>query len=1049
MEKDGELQDSGDRPVRSSAVASGDRLLPPISQQSRMSHSSSELDDQSLAAFLDPVVTPHDYTSISHSLGGSGIAAFDAQEIGAGSPGGSGTRSSNSSNSSSKSIGQLASGASLKRKSSHPLSNSVTSDVLDDRIPLQPIQYAEVGVASSPTMQHSRRSSGGNVSSGSNSAALRQLTAPGGFPAVSPEMSEEDSAPDSDSIHTPDSPDIGRRIGGSRGGSPSAGDRRASIDPATLSTTRSTSDISWGPRRVSSSGDDFVPFGYRGSGPIALSAAHSSSSNNSKSSASLVFERRRLSGVGSTSANLKKGFMDHVFEEGEAQPAPTFHLSFGSDSASVPRVAGPAQSIDSTADLHLSTESGVGRNLLIRRSRSRTFQSSDKLRPVTSPMEGSAHFSASETTASAPQEGGGSSSIKIRRGRSFVDLTEYSMELGLHSSSPDAGYNPSTIKKIMDEAKAMDDAPGSPTSQAPQKRALSDGDLSESLKSFTDLRQKLQVAMDVCRVELANILCGIAEDVEYFSSGEARSMNRLGSASKAEKVEDVTEADETFAVELTEEIQRIIDLDILTLMSPGVCVSIVVHLQSIYYRISDILELNWLRQHITGTLLAFSRIARLVEHLQLDGKGLNQFVTFQRYQQTKPKSKRAPTSRKTSIGDSSRGPNQPFISWGFSQPDIKKSSVNDASLDNTANTLMMELDSSGIIRYVSPSVIQFFGYDATSVTGTDGSLFLHPEDKAIFSNAGRSIAQGKSRSMDIGFRAVKPDNTVLNIEARGLAILDKSKTSLLYSMWICRVLNSSVDNLGDDTDFEDSGDNQISSDPPVVCRICEKNIPAPRFEEHSDLCSALHRAEADAHLCHDELIEWKNAIVVKIDEISLSLDETDSESVRKTCNYFEELKSVTDKAIELAIPDDIRSGNSDTDLSKSPLITFLQTWRRPAEVPGDIVIPVGVALESLIAEKVANVLKILKIAPILKETETKLDFSDSFSRSRNFRSRPSLRIDTNRMDDKNLGFRLDVETIDSPSTTASHQFLSDSPRRRLELRSMNNPERALSPASLS
>lgn len=55
--------------------------------------------------------------------------------------------------------------------------------------------------------------------------------------------------------------------------------------------------------------------------------------------------------------------------------------------------------------------------------------------------------------------------------------------------------------------------------------------------------------------------------------------------------------------------------------------------------------------------------------------------------------------------------------------------------------------------------------------------------------------------------------------------------------------------------------------PPVLCRICERQIPPWWFEKHTDLCLQEHRAEMDVQLAQETLTEHRHAIVKVLDAL--------------------------------------------------------------------------------------------------------------------------------------------------------------------------------------
>lgn len=65
----------------------------------------------------------------------------------------------------------------------------------------------------------------------------------------------------------------------------------------------------------------------------------------------------------------------------------------------------------------------------------------------------------------------------------------------------------------------------------------------------------------------------------------------------------------------------------------------------------------------------------------------------------------------------------------------------------------------------------------------------------------------------------------------------------------------------------DDSDRQPDPPPPVLCRICERQIPPWWFEKHTDLCLQEHRAEMDVQIAQENLTEHRHAIVKVLDAL--------------------------------------------------------------------------------------------------------------------------------------------------------------------------------------
>ena len=62
--------------------------------------------------------------------------------------------------------------------------------------------------------------------------------------------------------------------------------------------------------------------------------------------------------------------------------------------------------------------------------------------------------------------------------------------------------------------------------------------------------------------------------------------------------------------------------------------------------------------------------------------------------------------------------------------------------------------------------------------------------------------------------------------------------------------------------------------PPVLCRICERQIPPWWFEKHTDLCLQEHRAEMDVQMAQEGLTEHRHSIVKVLDALEVRRSRT-------------------------------------------------------------------------------------------------------------------------------------------------------------------------------
>jgi len=136
------------------------------------------------------------------------------------------------------------------------------------------------------------------------------------------------------------------------------------------------------------------------------------------------------------------------------------------------------------------------------------------------------------------------------------------------------------------------------------------------------------------------------------------------------------------------------------------------------------------------------------------------------------------------------------------------------------------------------------------------------------------------------------------MEGKGMVMIDREEGTLSHTMWVIKPCGS-PEYLQPSIHVEDDGDAQSqsptpgvpvpvehspenkveeSSTPlpfaqpinvtPILCRICENNIPQWYFEKHNETCSETHRLEAEIGECNESISELRNTIR----DISTALD---------------------------------------------------------------------------------------------------------------------------------------------------------------------------------
>ncbi|CAL3966362.1 unnamed protein product [Diplocarpon coronariae] len=230
--------------------------------------------------------------------------------------------------------------------------------------------------------------------------------------------------------------------------------------------------------------------------------------------------------------------------------------------------------------------------------------------------------------------------------------------------------------------------------------------------------------------------------------------------------------------------------------------------------------------------------------------------------------------------------------------------------EQTLNVIM-DLDLNGKIRWVSPSWTDVIGTSFESVQGKQIKDLLMGENKEVFSDVVDSMKKDDSRSqiirfsvqlgpasklapidtcMDEGDEAVTPRApATIELEGQGIMVYDRSSGGESHTMWMIRpwiapreiqidlpavivdalgsgaeVLASHLTTLAE-AGLDDPGNHAPPL--PVLCRICERQIPPWWFEKHTELCLQEHKAEMEVQMCQENLTEHRHAIVKVLDAL--------------------------------------------------------------------------------------------------------------------------------------------------------------------------------------
>lgn len=186
--------------------------------------------------------------------------------------------------------------------------------------------------------------------------------------------------------------------------------------------------------------------------------------------------------------------------------------------------------------------------------------------------------------------------------------------------------------------------------------------------------------------------------------------------------------------------------------------------------------------------------------------------------------------------------------------------------------------------------------DPSELPGTRISNLLAPSDWSVFRDATYRLQRDDSRTVEVPFKLqVQPEgekeapaNGIFfqQMEGQGMLMIDREDAQPSHTMWVVRptgpprfefsspsiVLEAgevapqltpeataATEDVGQEPDVSFPFTQPISTEP-ILCRICECQIPQWYFEKHSETCVEIHRLEAEITECNESIGELKNTI---------------------------------------------------------------------------------------------------------------------------------------------------------------------------------------------
>ncbi|OBT44396.1 AGC protein kinase [Pseudogymnoascus sp. WSF 3629] len=227
--------------------------------------------------------------------------------------------------------------------------------------------------------------------------------------------------------------------------------------------------------------------------------------------------------------------------------------------------------------------------------------------------------------------------------------------------------------------------------------------------------------------------------------------------------------------------------------------------------------------------------------------------------------------------------------------------------EQTLNVIL-DLGLDGVVRWVSPSWTDVIGTGVEGVQGRSIGEVVEAGEE-VFGKAVEGMRGDAMRSQIVRFELelgeaskllrVREDGEgeeeaeevreMVDLEGQGIMVYDRSTGEESHTMWMIRpwveprelkidLPSIIVESLGSGAEVLASHLNMLAEaglddpahhapPPPVLCRICERQIPPWWFEKHTELCLQEHQAEMKVQICQENLTEHRHAIVKVLDAL--------------------------------------------------------------------------------------------------------------------------------------------------------------------------------------
>lgn len=199
-----------------------------------------------------------------------------------------------------------------------------------------------------------------------------------------------------------------------------------------------------------------------------------------------------------------------------------------------------------------------------------------------------------------------------------------------------------------------------------------------------------------------------------------------------------------------------------------------------------------------------------------------------------------------------------------------------------SQNILMELSLDGErFLYLSPTWSKVIGSDPAEMFDSPIQDVLAPGDSSTFAQATQQLQANDSHTVEVAFRLqinlTEPEGVYYQeMEGKGMLMHDRQSALPSHTMWVFKPVGSPepeeelapgpqklTAGAGEPPVVtEGSGatsDQILISTEPLLCRICERDIPTWFFEKHSEICNEIHRLEMEISEYNEALAELRRA----------------------------------------------------------------------------------------------------------------------------------------------------------------------------------------------